>query len=357
VTAGTPDVVADLGDHGVVAASAAITVYASPRVSDTLVLHAVTPVGDRVVRISDADWDRWQLSGDRLYDGESTITDLITGKTSRVPKCATAGAALWGNYLAYLAVDGSVWRKNLSTGHAVEVVKPVASYRKNEGPQGEVELYGDHVAWSYRYTDKKLKNHVVNSYVDLSTPTHVQQPPPGYTVHALTSDGAVFWNDEAGQFKFAGYGAGSKPTDLAGPTDDVAIDSSVMTWLNDGVVESAPLPVVADQPRALGAPVAPASIASSTSASWAAYFPYSAALTSCSLRITRGSSLLRTLPCDPADMSSGGAYITWDGRKSDGKRVTAGAVSWTLTAANDDGPSLAPGGAAKPLTGTIRVVR
>ncbi|HEX3706288.1 MAG TPA: hypothetical protein VHV76_06625 [Mycobacteriales bacterium] len=359
VVTGSPSLLSAIGSPVSLTASAASTMYATVTDSDRILRHVVTPVAVSTVRQPVNDGSDLQLSGNRVLDGQR-LTNVATGKSHTVLAGTKFGSAiaLWGNYLGYIKADGSVWRRNLVTHHEVRLVKPATDTRKVEGPVGSVFLYGDHVAWQYNYRDRSHGNeHHVDGYVDVRHPSAVTGLPHGFAVTAATSDGLVISTGYAASFELLGYqkGAVPVPVPLVGPIDSVAVDSSVMTWLDDGVVRSAPLPIVPDQPRALGAPIAPASLLQALDSVWAAYFPYSAALTSCSLTITRGSTVLRVLACDARAMTSGGAVVIWDGQNAAGHTVKSGKVTWRLTAANADGPALAPNGALHPLTGTIQV--
>jgi hypothetical protein len=281
-----------------------------------------------------------QISGNRvLLAGNSSLLDLATGKFTSLTTLGIAGAgavALWGNYLTYGKPDGTIWREDLSTSAApVELATGL-------GATPSVWAWGDWVAYCGRGGCSLRNARTMASAVQLPV-----------VILGLTSDGVL---GSAANYQLVRYGTTSPLTTvtLTGVTTStktvglVSVDGSVVSWIGpDGRPRTAPVAHVADQPRSLGDPIAPKSLA--PGASWTLDLPTSAQLTSCSVNITSGTTVIRTLPCDTPQATIGTVVATW----TTPAQTPAGTYTWTVVAANADGPLLAANGTTAATTGTI----
>lgn len=215
-----------------------------------------------------------QLSGDRLLMqsrvvGPDSVTepwtlkDLRTGQTTSLPDAISYH--LWGERLARLDSDGSVWVVDLRTGAApVQVRAPSADIT-----DGTVLLAGDTAAWqitsssgSTSTTELMTRNLAtmapaapltgLDSLRDLST---------GYAVGSSCPDGGGCTIEAVPL-------AGGEATPIDAGTS-ARVDGNNLAYIaTSGIAYVVPLPAYADQPWLLGAPAATATY--SPTAPWTA---------------------------------------------------------------------------------------
>jgi len=287
------------------------------------------------------------ISGDRVLLGydETQVLDLRTGKVSTpVDPANVEATALWGNYLAYIAANGSVRLKDLVTGVTRTLRRPGSI--KHPGDFAIFE-FGDYAGWS-----DGPGSHATSKFVDVQHPRRVITIPGSYEMVALTSNGVLLATkpslDGSPGYDLRGYSRHSKVRDvLRVPKgleeyDDVQVDASVLTWVKDGIVRAASLRIVADQPRSLGDPIAP-------------MVPYSASLSHCSFDFTAFGRVIDRVPCSRKDSPYGDAVVSWDGRTATGHSVRPGLVTWTVHARNASGSALAANGEGAAVHGRIKV--
>ena len=325
--------------------------------------------------------DDLTLSGTRLLqrhdDGSATLTDLGSRTSSVLPAPVGpwSGAflgrtdyQLWGNELAWLASDGSVWFKDLATGTSTEISGPTVG--RGETVVGSVAVAAGVVAWSEgtctgaegtspaastcNGTGLKYRNALTlgQTYiVPSAAPTRIQ-----------LSNGYLAFDDDS---------AGSSGVDVtplyssvveriaalsAGGAGEVefSISGSMLGWIGaDNLPHAAALPHVAAKPWYLGNSTPASSLVTDDAHSWDADFFSSDALTHCAVTISSHGAAVRVLPCQPTQMIDGEAVVSWNGRNEAGSVVAPGTYTWTLRGANADGPLLDAEGNDSPITGTI----
>jgi hypothetical protein len=335
------------------------------------------------------------LSGARVlyesgFPGSPMLYDSVTG-TSSVLSAIPSGSpfALWGDYVAWTDVDGAVWWMDLSAATPVPVqVIPAPGGGDQEcsnlGPS--IFVSGDYVAWTEDcQAEEEGSETTVEGYRDMTTMAPavdltpigvpvalsnsyvaVTLPPPEETCLCggfVYDDGLEYGSvplsavnlataavtpvGSAGQISIAGQFFDSSPS--------VALDGSTISWIDEnGVPEAAPLPAVADPPRFLGDPTAPANY-NPSSDDWNAEFDASAPLTACSVSITSGPTPIATLPCSASDMALGQADVAWNGTDTTDTTVANGSYTWTLTASDADGALESASGGPLALTGSVTV--
>jgi hypothetical protein len=182
-----------------VAASSTVEVYATDtvpfygslqvtlHVSFKHHLHAIPHVnGDSFI----------QVSGDKvLYQpaGEAMVYDARTGHTRTVARTADpAASAISGHYVAYATDHGGIYRKNLSTGHTVQLAPPL----KNDGGGVQLSVYaaGPWVGWTaqpLQYELGRAENFIRNA----TTMTPAIRLP--HTLYSLTRAGAILASAKA----------------------------------------------------------------------------------------------------------------------------------------------------------------
>lgn len=293
----------------------------SPTLSGLHVLYQQTN-GDLIVR--------------HLTDGSSV--DLST-------QSGAAAAALWGNYVAYVRTDGSVWRRNLHTGADSRLAPALGGGQVFD--DATVWTSGDWVAWfidSHQGSNSTVTEAYRNART-MSAPVAVS-----HDLVAATPDGYVIqlrqyfyvlhtWTGTA-KIKF--------PHSLAVPS----AYASVMAWTGlKGQPRIAPLPEhFADRPRALGDAHASGSVAHGST--WRFDLVTDAPLRSCAVKIVKGGATVQSLPCRTKQMTSGEAVASWHvGAHS----PSAGHYRWKLVAGNQDGSLRNADGSATATTGRLRI--
>jgi len=292
------------------------------------------------------------LSGTRvLYsDNASTwhLVDMVKGLSKKLP--TAGGYALSGNSVAALHSDGSVWWEDLTGGGWVQILPPPA----DPFSYGTVAVAGDEVAW------------VINTCgaVDCTaTAAHrnARTLSPVVDLPQATNTGALQMS--SGYVAYGDYSVGPQvlATSLATGTTTAIPDAipfnfglsgSTIGWLgSDGLPRAIPLPALPDRPRYLGNGYAPP--LSAVGQPWTADLVTSAPLTSCQVLIKKGTTLLRTLPCDTALAAQGEAVATWDRKNGSGVTVALGLYKWQLVAANADGSLLAGNGTTTAVGGSF----
>ncbi|HEY2273103.1 MAG TPA: hypothetical protein VGH30_10025 [Jatrophihabitantaceae bacterium] len=312
------------------------------------------------------------VSGNRVlyiglrHDGgqKAEIFDAATGRTTHVPvSVSTIGVpspAVFGNYVAYIKVNGSVWRENVVTGHAVRLAGP-----HDDMTFARVFVYGNYVGWHIEAGDDLEPPHPI----DINRVRNVRTMAPSIKLPA-----------EIAQMSGAGITlTDSEPFD---PTDAKAsytlrtwsgrtvpllpeaiyyarpqISGRTMAWIdNHNLLMVAPMPgrPKLEAPRYLGAPIAPVEVNRSGSANWRLYAPFSEPLTTCHVTISRHGQVVRTLSCKAAQSKVGVAHVGWDGT-THGTRVPAGRYTYRIFASGRGGRALdAAGNSGRPV-GHIRV--
>jgi hypothetical protein len=365
-----------------VAASGALTAYAT-QVNGKRVIRVVAPSGDATVDGGATELRtpfQIQASGDRVLFVKRRgpkhrltlcVFNLRTRNTRSIPAAVVGqvtrstgmsdDAALWGDDLSYTKADGSIWRLDLATNKQQQVLPP------SKYVPTDVYEWGDWVGWRSDQGSGWQDVATMSAPVNLTDPGAFFQP---NQLLALTSNGALYARVNAGGevgvtgFYLQAFGsthavrvAGTAPllpdVDMYDAIGGPQIEGSIEAWESpNGVIREAALAHVADQPRYLGDLIAPNALAAS--AVWRAYVPFSAALSSCTVRFSVASTVVATRACNPSLMRTGDAWIRWDGRDTAGTPVS-GPVQWTLTAANADGPAELANGTVGSLSGTIDI--
>ena len=311
-------------------------VSGDPQFDDTGTISA-TVSGQRVVRLSrDADG----VLGWRL-------TDLTSTTTTPLPDALSYD--LWGERLARLDADGSVWLHDLRTSAAPVQIAPALAGGADEGT---VHLAGDVVAWDLTPVDADVPDPgVVRRDVDAMTPA---EPVPGLSeLQDLSTGYAVgCGGDGACAPRAVSLADG---TALAVDTErPMAVDGNVLGFLTgDRLPALRILPPYADPPRLLASPDAPAE-ANFAVRPFRLRVMASQVLTTCQLEIRDVDDvLLRTVPCTSA--ANGAATVEWSGRGAGAETVEDGTYGWRIVAANGDRPLVDYDRSTSALGGTLTV--
>ncbi|MGW7411590.1 FlgD immunoglobulin-like domain containing protein [Streptomyces sp. NPDC054863] len=187
---------------------------------------------------------------------------------------------------------------------------------------------------------------------DLKTGANISLPKRG-----KLGDGFVVNHDTAaGELRLTDFhtGTAAAPRVLTGLSTvpgwknyDVDKFGGGVGWVDAaGAAHVVPSGVPAQAPTVTGAQV-DTGYAVTSGAAWAPAWQLSKPVTGAKVVIRRGSEAVRTL-----DATALGAALTarWDGRLADGTSAAAGAYTWELTGAPEDGT-----GAALAVTGTLSV--
>lgn len=292
---------------------------------------------------------------------EFKIYDVVTGASSAVLDQTTSAAYLWGNYLVWVTNSGAVNRKDLVTG-VTQLIHQTA-LDTSGGVFGQVAAYGSTVAWNIGTCTQNSGCNNDAAFVNVApgatpgTPTTFNGD--GNTV-AVSAGYVGYVDGTSGKFNVLPTAGGSATEVSANQMfgGRFALDGNTAAWTeslnNVQTPEAAPLPVTANRPWFLGNPTAPASYTIG-SGTWNGEMVTSAGLTSCTVAITHGTTLIRTLSCDATKTGLGDAVVSWDGRDSHGFTVASGTYSWTVNAANLDGTMLNYDGSSTAVTGNIAV--
>ncbi len=328
--------------------------------------------------------DGLTLSGTRLLqdhdDGSATLTDLAhsTSVTLAAPTSPWAGAffghtpyQLWGNELAWLSSNGAIWFKNLNTNAIKQISGPIVG--AGHTVLGSVAVAGDTVAWSEStctpagistrcgkakllYRNARTLGPIYS--VPADSPTHIQLS-SGYLAFDDDDTASGIWLAEVNSlYTTTIHRIAPVPNDGV-EGSYFSLSGSLFGWIGtDHLPHVQALPRLTAPAWYLGNGIAPASLVADGVNSWDGDFPTSAALTSCAVAITSGSTAsgptkVRTLPCAADQARLGEAAISWDGENSKGQLVPPGTYTWTLTGKNANGPLLNADGSDSQITGTI----
>ena len=353
--------------------SGTTTVYVVGDTRDTTTRVVRTPTGSRTItgtlgdRFFSTAEDASRLSGNRfVYAGTTRrgqqvayLYDASTGRRTVLQRLGAALPAVFGDEVALLHPDGSVWRRDLVTGASVQLLPPTPFVG-----YGQLFAWGDHVGWNLVTGDEDegIPGGEVSGFRDARTmaPARVLSVP----VQQLSSAGAVLRTDDpsgegrAQSYALETYAGVSVPLlPLGRYAVGPQVEGRTMAWVDGtGVVKVAPVAVSPAAPRFLGAPLAPALIRSPGRARWRAYAPFSAPLTTCRVDVLRGARVVRRLACDPARMRVGVAEFAWDGTYS-GRPAPAGTYRWRIVSAGDGGASLDAAGDRQPVVHVLGVGR
>jgi hypothetical protein len=324
--------------------------------------------------------DELTLSGSRILqrhdDGSAELIDLTTGNASDLPAPLTpwSGALfgrttyqLWGNELAWLASDGSVWFKDLAAGTSTEISGPAVG--AGEAVVGEVAVAAGIVAWSEsicpvqrtnatagtcRGTGLSYRNALTlgQTYIVPSAePTRIQLS-DAYLAFDDDSNGSS-WVDVTPLYSSVVERIAALSSGGAGEVE-FSVSGSMLGWIGaDNLPHAAVLPHIAAKPWYLGNGAALSSLVTDGGHSWDASFFASEGLTHCAVTISVDATTVRVLPCNTTQMIVGEAVVSWDGRNAAGSIVPPGTYAWTLTAADADGSLLNADGTDGPIAGTI----
>ncbi|MCW2503347.1 MAG: hypothetical protein JWO79_1631, partial [Actinomycetia bacterium] len=312
------------------------------------------------------------ISGTRvLYNASGTwsLYDLIAARRTDLTWLTGASeATIWGNYVAYIAADGSVQRRDLTASGEPVHLAPAAPGIADGYLSGRLYMWGDYVAWQYGVCGDTCTTYA--GYRNARTLTPATPIEDGVTLASLGSDGAVLGRapvldgmtaqqdvGEARAYSVRDLSTGVETPISADLTqsDQVSTDSGIAAWINDDEVPvTMALPAhAANPPRFLGNPFVKTIAEKNKPWAWYAELPASAAMTTCQVLVKSGATTVRTLSCDAAAATQGGALVTWDGKGATGGSLAGGNYSWTLVASNGDGPLRAADGTTTSVGGTI----
>jgi hypothetical protein len=291
------------------------------------------------------------LSGERLFyllagakDTDNVeVYDLATHATKRVVT-GVLSAAMWGNYLAWMTTNGSVYREALS-GPAGR--KKLTGALGGSGIYGGVYTAGPWVAWY----EGNSNNHYAIKFRDAQTLAAARSLPKADTIDGLSAGYlAVFvFDDTAQDYAVTLDSLPALHRVLSVSTAQpgaVAVDGATLAWVDTSNVARAQRVSAVDRPWFLGDPAAPAKVAKG--ARWSAQFPTSAALSSATVTVRSGHKVVATLKADKAYLSLGVVAVSWHPAK-------AGHYTWTLSAHSSSGTMRSDSGSSAATTGSLTV--
>jgi hypothetical protein len=358
--------------------SGTTTVYVNPGARFTEDRVVRTPHGSRTIAGTAEPEDNSRpdssVSGNRFVylsapagtrEPAAYLYDATTGRTTleqRTLDVSMTPPVLFGDYLAMMRSDGTVWRRNVVTGAIVQLSRPVS-----ELDYGQLFIYGDLVGWNIETgADEDVDNPTVTeTYAYRNAKTLAPAHGLSQAISQLSSAGPVLSAKGRVLYDYtdSGYSlltwAGTQVPLLpeAAYQSSPQVEGTTMAWGDrNGVLKVAPVPapIVPAPPRFLGDPLAPAALHDAGAVGWRTYAPFSAPLTSCSAGIGQGSTVVRTLACDPAHMRVGVADVAWDGTFG-GHRARAGDYRYRLQVRGSGGASLNGSGDPGSPARTIQV--
>jgi hypothetical protein len=290
------------------------------------------------------------LSGERLLyllagakgTDNVEVYDLVTHATKRVVT-GVLSAAMWGNYLAWMTTNGSVYRKALSGP---------AGRKKLTGALGGSDIYGGvftagpWVAWY-----EGNSNHYAIKFRDAQTLAAARSLPEADAIEGLSAGylAVAVYDNTAGDYAVTLDSLPALHGVLTVSTDQpatLAVDGATLAWVDTSNVARAQRVSAVDRPWFLGDPAAPAKVAKG--ARWSAHFPTSAALSSATVTVRLGHKVVATLKADKAYLSLGVVAVTWHAAK-------AGHYTWTLSAHSPSGTMRSDSGSSAATTGSLTV--
>lgn len=323
-------------------------------------------IGDGALRLSGtrALWTRAEYSGDPCdpgcpqYDTKSAMLyDLRTGTSVRLGDAKTTKSALWGSYLVWANKDGSMYRRDLSSGKVVQV--KAAGY-------GVVamDVWGAYVGWSE--CSVALCQTGVVAYRNVQT--------MGAVVKIATKPVATAVKVTGGHVVYAipaSYGGGARLVrelrlgstanasiaeilTWSGVRDAFDAHDEVLAWIaTDGSARIAPNSSYVDRPSYLGNALGSSTFTPNGDGAndrWTPSFPVSKALPTCAMTIRSGTTVVRTLNCASA---TGRVDVAWDGKNATGRLMPKAKYTWTLTGRDADGALRWWTGSTAAIAGTV----
>lgn len=303
-----------------------------------------------------------ELSGNRLlytagYGGSDMLRDLRTGKTINLTKeLKPLAVALWGDYIAYVEKDGSVWRKPVGGGRAVKL-RPALPKSDVVSPYSSVTEWGDWLAWDiiYSHHEKFADDVGVRNAKTLAKARQLK----GYELIGSSAAGVELERD-IGQYSVQPW-RGGKHTHLPrvghggngslGRLLPPVLDGTEVAWVGvDQRAHVAPISSAHDnQPRSLGDPHAPR--IAKRGHVWMFALPTSAVLSHCRVTIKRGHHTVAALGCSKTKARVGVAAAEWHVSR----HAARGAYTWTVSGSNADGKLLTARGTTGTTQGSITV--
>ena len=298
---------------------------------------------------------RSTVSGDRVLWQSRGADEALTWHLTDLPGGATTALAdgvsydLWGERLARLDADGSVWVRDLRAASAPEQLAPALD---GGAAGGTVHVAGDLVAWDV-------------------TPADPAAPDPGVLVRdTATADPAtplaglsVLQDLSTGYAVGCGGVGGCSPRAVALADGTVfpvesdrplVVDGNVLGFLTpDALPAVRVLPAYADAPRLLGPTGAPAEV-DLGARGFSVRVTASEVLADCALEIRDAEEVLvRSVACTPARY--GVATATWNGAGQGLPTVPDGTYTWRIVASDGALPLVGHDGSTSALGGTLVV--
>lgn len=284
------------------------------------------------------------------------LYDVRTGANTLLGTTNGSDFALWGNYLVRALPNGSITRKDLSTGSVVTVKAPGGSVRN-------VDVQGSWVAWTLCTNTACTSTDVSYRNLNASAPAF-SLPTTGTTTVRLTNNFLYYTADETGVVRRLALGTTSpvdtgtkvRGEDIFAPTGDIHVHDETLAWVgDDGRARVTSQPAFSARPRFLGGSLGAAGFTPNGDGkadTWPVEFPLSKPLPTCAITIRLGTTVVRTLNCAN---TNGAAAATWNGRNTAGSLVAKGRYTWTLTGSDADGALLLWNGSGTAYSGTVTV--
>lgn len=302
------------------------------------------------------------MSGTRILycrGGGIALHDLVSGKTTDLTtmyhlatpdNCPAPGAAanvaLYGNFLAFARADASIWRVYIGSGQPVQLSPP------RFDSTAIVSIAGDWVSW-YKISGEDQTAPDEGGYRNYRT----MAAPVARDLFPAAVSAAGYLSYEGGLLVVRSWASGNVLASLPSSLGGYFVSAGIGHGQYASALSSSGTPGIAafaahlnDRPRSLANPFV------ATSARlyhrWHLDLVSSAVLSYCSVRITRGTTVVRTLGCDQGAKQVGEIATGWTPGT-----VGPGNYRWTIVAGNADGTMLTRAGTGGLTSGSLKIMR
>lgn len=337
--------------------------YAYSNAANTALTVVGPGASTRSVALSSATTTDVKLSGSLLLISTTTgdtLADLVTGVRRALP----AGTNLFGRYAIWFNTDGSVDRRDLTTGTTRRMrVAGNASPCSLTVPctttaaKTSAKVWGDWVLWRFDCETKALK---------VTTPASTPITLPCSKGTSLGNGFAVSRDTAVPANLLQKDLVGAMPTTtLATNVKKISLEDRLVAYsdasTNDISVQSITPPAVAGSARLLTSNASPAFSPNGDGSgdSWNAELAFSKPLASWDVTVKDSAGTVVRQLASSAPASVGTIRTAWDGKDANGALAVDGVYTWRATAVAQDGDGAAVGddGAAGGMSGTVVVRR
>lgn len=296
-------------------------------------------------------WQRHAPGGDLSWQ-MIDLTRIINVSRTVTPLPDALSYDLWGERMARLDADGSVWLYDLRTATAPVQIAPALA---GGAVGGTVRVAGDLVGWDIEPADPAAPDldvrirdvATMDAAETVSGLSELQDLSTGYAVgHGCSQDGSC----SPRAVSLADGAVTSIDTERP-----MAVDGNMLAFITaTGLPAVRVLPPYSDAPRLLSLPTRQTSADVRNGEDFEVRVSASQPLTSCGLEIRDADDeLVHTEPC--LYTGDGGAMVRWDGSTPTAYDVYGGIYTWRIVAANDGRSLVDYDGSTAVLSGTVTI--